>query len=367
MSRDKSKSRILIYRLGSMGDTVVSLPCLHLIAKVFPASERVLLTNFPVDRKAASASAIIGESGLIHGYMRYTSGARNALELARLWWRIFRFRADTLVYLMPVRSLASVKRDLMFFRSTGIRSILGVPTQESLTHKFDEDTKRFESEAMRLARTLCSLGEANPENIKNWDLCLTEAETKSARQQLSDLQGTSFIVCGPGTKMQAKDWGTDNWQKLLARLSAALPTHSLVLIGAFEDQLASQAIAHYWSGTCLNLCGKLTPRETAAVIAGSDIFLGPDSGPMHLAAAVGTPAVIAFSARGKPGIWFPVGDQHQVLYQKTDCFGCGLETCIEKQKICLNSITVDAMYQAAIKALEWKRLNLNSDATLAFS
>jgi hypothetical protein len=75
---------VLIYRLGSLGDTVVALPCFHLIARCFPQAERVLLTNFPVHAKATATAAVLGDSGLVHGYMRYTVGTRRIGELLRL-------------------------------------------------------------------------------------------------------------------------------------------------------------------------------------------------------------------------------------------------------------------------------------------
>jgi len=52
----------------------------------------------------------------------------------------------------------------------------------------------------------------------------------------------------------------------------------------------------------VNLCGRLSPRETAAVIERARVFLGPDSGPMHLAASVRVPSVIAFSAAAFPDL-----------------------------------------------------------------
>jgi len=91
----------------------------------------------------------------------------------------------------------------------------------------------------------------------------------------------------------------------------------------------------------INLCGQLTPRESAAVFARSRIFIGHDSGPMHLAAAVNTPCVAIFAARNIPRVWFPYGEQHRVLYHHVDCAGCELETCIVQKKKCLTSITVD--------------------------
>ena len=151
--------------------------------------------------------------------------------------------------------------------------------------------------------------------------------------------------------MQAKDWGVENWRTLLESLQRRYPTHGLVLIGAAEDRSGAAAAASDWRGPQVNLCGELTPRETAAVLARAQLFLGPDSGPMHLAAAVGTPAVIAFSARGLPGVWFPVGTSHQVVYHQTSCYGCNLETCIEQQRRCLLSITPQEMFAACERVL----------------
>lgn len=106
----------------------------------------------------------------------------------------------------------------------------------------------------------------------------------------------------------------------------------------------------YWTGKVINLCGELAPRETAAVLRKAELFLGSDSGPMHLAAAAGVPCVIAFAARTRPGIWFPHGAANRVLYRNVDCAGCNLETCIEQKKKCLTSITVDDMLAASIEA-----------------
>jgi len=85
--------RVLIYRLGSLGDTVVALPCFHLIARAFPDAERRLLTNFPIHAKAPPSEAILGGSGLVHGYMRYTVGTRHIGELLSLVWNIRNYSA----------------------------------------------------------------------------------------------------------------------------------------------------------------------------------------------------------------------------------------------------------------------------------
>ncbi len=352
MPADSSVSRVLIYRLGSLGDTTVALPCFHLIERCFPAAQRILLTNFPVHAKAPASAAVLGASGLVHGYMRYSTGTRNPLELMRLALEIRRFRPQVLIYLMPVRSAKQVKRDLTFFRvGCGIRHVVGASAASESTRRIDPATGLFQSESHRLAELLVTLGDADPDDLRNWDLRLTDVERGRAAAALGSLGNTPMFACGPGTKMQAKDWGVENWRTLLEFLQRRYPTHGLVLIGATEDRSDASAAAINWRGPQVNLCGELTPRETAAVLARAQLFLGPDSGPMHLAAAVGTPAVIAFSARGLPGVWFPVGTRHQVVYHQTSCYGCNLETCIEQQRRCLLSITPQAMFAACERVL----------------
>jgi ADP-heptose:LPS heptosyltransferase len=311
----------------------------------------VLLTNFPVHAKAPAAAAVLGDSGLVHRYMRYTVGTRNVGELVRLAWQIRRFRPDLLVYLMPARPLKNVRRDRLFFRAAGVKQIAGLPGAEELQHRFDCATGLYESEASRLARSISELGDASIGEQKNLSLELTAAERNAAALALGALAQKPLIVCGPGTKMQAKDWGQENWRSLLVRLNGEYPQYGLALIGAKEDTDVAEYVAGGWNGPKVNLCGFLTPRETAAVLEHVDVFLGPDSGPMHLAASVGVPCVIAFSAAGLSGVWYPAGQRHQIVYHQTSCHGCKLETCVVEARRCLTSITVEEMAAAAGKVL----------------
>jgi heptosyltransferase-3 len=344
---DTSVKKVLIYRLGSLGDTTVALPCFHLIERAYPNSERILLTNFPVHAKAPASAAVLGESGLVHGYMRYTTGTRSMSELLRLAAEIRRFAPDVLVYLMPLRNPRAVKRDQWFFRlAGGVRRIVGVPAAAELVRIQNPATEMYRPEAVRLAQTVRVLGDAEPEKLENWSLRLTPGEREAARFALGELAGRPLIVCGPGTKMQAKDWGQENWRALIGKLAARYEGYGLALIGAKEDADVSEFAAREWAGPKVNLCGRLSPRETAAIFEHAQIFLGPDSGPMHLAACAGVPCVIAFSARGLPGVWYPAGRQHRVIYHKVNCFGCNLETCIVEGRKCLTSITVEEMAEA---------------------
>ncbi len=309
--------RVLIYRLGSLGDTVISLPCLHLVARAFPRAERRLLTNHPVSGKAAPVELVLGESGLAGGTpIRYPAGARDPMALFRLRREIRAFDPELLVYMTESRGVAVALRDIAFFRTCGIRHIVGAPvTQDLATHRYSPRQKLWEREAERLARCLAPLGDAALEKRESWDLCFTTAERRNADATMAGWESAApFAVFSIGTKWPENDWGDARWTAVLAAFSATAPTLGLALIGSADESERSGALAAHWRGPTLNLCGRLPPRESALVISRARMFLGHDSGPMHLAASVQTPAVAVFSRRNKPGIWFPHGPGHKPLY-----------------------------------------------------
>jgi ADP-heptose:LPS heptosyltransferase len=351
--------RVLIYRIGSLGDTVAALPCFHLAARVFPEAERRLLTNFPVQEKAPPAAAILENTGTVDGYFRYTIAIRGALAVLRLWWQIVRWRPQVLVYLAPPRGVAAARRDARFFRLCGIRRQFGVPLTDYMQrNRLLPDARSgysgyalYENEACRLARNLAQLGDARLDDPASWELKLTPAELGRAAEVLEPAEGRPLIAVCIGTKVSANDWGSENWGALLTRLAEAYPTHALAMTGAAVDREPSDAVAQGWRelassggrqpGPVLNLCGQLSPRESSAVYRRASVYIGHDSGPMHLAAAVQTPCVAIFSARQPAGVWFPYGTGHRVLYRGVDCRGCALETCIVERKKCILSIRVD--------------------------
>lgn len=372
MENSKTR-RVLIYRLGSLGDMLVALPSLHLVARAFPNAERRMLTNVPVNAKAPAAAAILDGSGLVDGYIRYAVGTRSLRELVGLWWTLVRFRPQVVVYLAAARGVEAAKRDAAFFRLCGVRRMIGVPLTEGMQQNFygaatgGRDRAmgdgNLEPEAARLARNIGELGDVgevgDPARLSDpasWALHLSEAEYAAADAAIgAEALGLKPIAVSVGTKVQAKDWGMENWRALLARVSASYPGRSLLLAGAPEESAASEFAAQGWrengGGPVVNLCGKLTPRESAAAFSRAEIFLGHDSGPMHLAASVGTPCVAIFAARNIPRQWFPFGSQHRVVYHRVECWGCGLETCIEQQKKCLMSITVDEVMEVVASRL----------------
>ncbi len=375
MSTKKDRQRVLLYRLGSLGDHLVALPCYRLAQRTFPEAERRLLTNIPVANKAAAAEAVLGGSGLVDGYIKYVVGQRSPLGLLRLVWQIRRWGPDTLVYLAGARGLKAARRDRMFFRMCGIRRQIGLPLTEDLQRNRLIGERGgapwFEGEGERLARCVAELGDARTGDPESWAPGLTAAERRAGAELLSQMGETPFFAFSIGTKAQSNHWGTERWQALLARVAAEWPGHGLAVIGASEEFAESEAVAASWravpgAGPALNLCGKAAPRVSAAVLERAEMFFGHDSGPAHMAAAVGTPVLGIFSARMRPGEWVPHGEHVRVVLHWVDCGGCQLQTCIVQGKKCILSIGVDEAMAATREHWErtaaWRRARLNRAA-----
>ncbi len=306
--------RTLIYRPGSLGDTVVALPCFRLIRRAFPDAELRLLANMPASRNAAPPAAVLEGMGLIDGYSEHPVPLRNLAEVWRLAGAIRRWRPDRLIYLVRRESAFQVRRDAAFFRACGIREIVGLPLSRDLRENRPLADGLFESEAERLVRTLEPLGAIDLSDPANWDLDLTETDRALPRRLMSEqIGGQPFIAVGVGTKHALNDWGIDNWRALAGKLCRDY-SQRLVFVGADGDRISADDIIRALGDRAVNLCGRLNVRETAALIEGASLFLGHDSGPMHLAAATGTPLVAIFSRFWLPGIWYPSSHRRAVLY-----------------------------------------------------
>lgn len=305
--------RVLIHRPGSLGDTVVALPCFHLIRAVFPGAELRVLTNAPVAQNAPSLFSVLDGSGLIDGYLEYPISVRDPRQLWRLAGDIRRWRPDAIVYLARREWLRQVVRDAVFFRACGVRNIIGLPlTRDRLRNRLRPSGLR-EHESERLVRNLAVLGTVDLNDPACWNLALTEGDRELPRRLIAEQIGAlPYIALSIGTKQPANEWGMANWRTLIGDLVKSYP-HRLVFTGADGDRAATDAIIRDRPDRCVNLCG-MKVRENAALIAEAALFIGHDSGPMHLAAAVGTPLVAVFSRLFAPGIWFPMGSNIATLY-----------------------------------------------------
>jgi len=339
--------RVLIYRLGSLGDSLLALPTLHMVRRTFKDAHITILTNAPVDVRAAPLAAILEGMGLYDEVIEYAIGLRGVRGLVGMRKKIAGHKFDLLLNLTPYRGIIGTLRDYIFFRLCNVRKIVGTPLAERRVRKiYEGDRIRYQWEARRIAQRVSPLMSVDLRDDGLWDLRLSEVERGAAAKLLGEFFSGGFLAASIGTKMDAKDWTLPKWMEMFSRLSAAFPRLRLVLLGSMEERGISDRCLEVWSGPKLNLCGSASPRVSAAILARATLFVGHDSGPMHLAATVGVPCVAIFSARNLPGQWFPRGSRNTVIYHQMPCFGCDLGTCAHYDKLCIRSISVDEVLTA---------------------
>ena len=333
MRKSSSPRRIVIFRLGSMGDTVVALPCFHAVRRAFPFAHITLLTNFPVSSKAAPMLNVLGEqSGFVDGVAQYPIGLRNPIGLLRLILRLKGLKSTTLVYMRSKPSKKMIRRESLFFRIAGFRYILCVPeNDDQRLSRLHPITQELEPEASRLARCFATLGPIDLNDPAFWDLNLSDAE-QTEGQYLASLLPSPFLVINTGGKDASKDWGSKSWSSFLRSFKQQSGIPGLAIIGGADDKACADSLLASWGDGAVNFCGGPSPRIVAALLARAHLFIGHDSGPLHLAQCVNIPALGLFGSFNKPKQWHPYGSNVRVIHELKG----------------MNAISVDKVLQQAL-------------------
>jgi len=261
-----------------------------------------------------SVEGILTDSGLIHGVIYFPPKPQTIREFLKCRKDIRALNPDAAIYMVP-RDMMRAVRDACFFWSCGIYRIIGVPwSRDRRVPRVDLQTGYVEREAARLARCLASLGTVDLNDLSFWDLRLQPHEVNTANGKLLPLAGKEFIAVNVGGRAASKNWGNENWLSLLRLISRRFSSLGLAFIGSADEFDRAKALASVWPGETLNLCGALKPRESAAVLKRALLFIGHDSGPMHLAAATGVRCVGIFGKFNKPKWFHPIGEGHRIIH-----------------------------------------------------
>jgi len=168
-------------------------------------------------------------------------------------------------------------------------------------------------------------------------------------------EGRGFLALSAGaTYGPAKRWPLPYWKELIARLLVERK-ESLLLLGGLEeeDYLRPLMEVEGGAGRLHLLAGRTSPEILAAMLSRCKLLITNDTGPMHAAAAAGTPTVALFGSTSP--LWTrPFGQGHEVLYKGLDCSPCFQRTCPIGYK-CLHAITVQEVLGAVRRTLKGTR------------
>jgi asparagine synthase (glutamine-hydrolysing) len=361
VSAFQKPKRVLVFRIGQLGDTIVALPAMWTVRRHFPNAHLALLCDRHPGKRYVLGSDLLEGAHIFDEVLSYPVSELGLIlkpgRMASLLAAIRRRKFDTLVYLAPSnRTIEQVERDRWFFSLAGIKNFIGMEGFPHLAAKIPgEPLDETASETDLLLKRLAVSGlpvEFNGGKVDRvvpnaMDLGLGEAEEAQVSNWLSRLGSDGdrpWVAIGPGSKMPAKRWPLERFQRVISYLIEEFDIWPVVFGGSEDAVIGSQLMENWGRG--YNAAGALGLRPAASALKRCTLFLGNDTGTMHMAAAVGVPCVAVFSSRERPGMWFPHGDGHRVFRSEIECEGCWLVECIERQNECLKRISADEVLQA---------------------
>jgi heptosyltransferase-3 len=357
--QERSTMTVVVFRTGQLGDTLVSLPAMWAIRAKHPTARLVLMTSRHPGQGFVSSWDVVAPTNLFSKVVYYNPERWRIGFIADLIRVIvlMRLLAPTFIYhLSPAtRSEGQSRRDRFFFRR-----VCGIPH----CHGLDASDCRqpqdaggplapAESEVLRLLRVAGSNGECLKDAGELFRLPLgaDTARRIDALWREAGL-GPSTVALGLGSKVPAKRWPLERYVEVGRRLVRDDPQRSLIVLGGPEDRIRGNRLQAMLGPRVVNWAGALTVIESAEVLRRCAMYLGNDTGTMHLAAAAGIPAVAIFAARDRPGRWDPFGQGHTVLRLEVPCAGCMLSTCHDQDMQCLMGIHVPEVHDACRRTLE---------------
>jgi heptosyltransferase-2/heptosyltransferase-3 len=344
-----STREVLVLRLDRIGDVLMSLPALHDLRAALPTAKirlavggwsEAIARSAPVDELLVWSAPWAG---------RAAEGAQNARALAAQAWRLRPARLDLALDLQ-----GDVRANLLM-AFTGARRRAGYANTGGgwlLTDviPLDETVSWVEQNRRAVAQVV-----GRPPGTGRPDP-LTAADRAFGHDLFArlDLEARRPVVgLHPSGGRPVKQWAVERWAEVAARLQRDFGA-TVLITGAEGDRPLAQQVARGLPSRALDLTGKLSVRETMAVIARLDLFLSPDTGPMHMAAAVGTPSVSVFGPSDPQRYSSaPPGARHVVVRRELWCAPCNLirrppaECAGAEPPECLRLVTVDEVYAAA--------------------
>jgi ADP-heptose:LPS heptosyltransferase len=355
----RTPRRILVYRCGALGDTIVALPAMRAVREAFPDGELVLMT-------ANDGAGILWTDEVLREFHWFTHVVTyRARELASVrgllgvLGRVRRLRPEVVVYLgSDHNSGIRVVRDRLFFLLAGAtRFIAASSAKVGFFGRLRRERRTYPYEVDRLLDALRGAGIAT--GPARFDLPRRAADVERVGAMLAAAgigAARPLVAMCPGSKQGAKRWPLERYAALGARLIAEGGA-DVAIIGGADEAHAADTVARDWpAGRFTVLAGRLSVLESAEALRRAALYVGNDTGAMHLAAAVGTRCVAIFAAREPGRSWHPYGDAHVVLRRdEVPCANCYLTECTIEGLRCLAAIDVNAVWEACRAVLAVRR------------
>lgn len=338
---------VLVFRIGRMGDFLVSVPAISAIRAAYPAARIVLLTGTSTKRAFAATSRaytypqaplpwldlvrpeLLDEVIMLRPFDDLTA----FIQLRR---RLHRYRF-TRSFILPFsgtrRSRLILK--MLFLRGMGVFGPIH-GWRRSIPDNIPQVEAAFTSVREAIGDTAAPSRDSHslqvPESTRSW----CEAFLRDRGWEKHRL-----IAMYVGGTYAHKRWSSDRFIEVAHALQQERLTAILLIGSQAERELCETVRARLQCGNAWNAAGETNILQLAGLLERCDVFIGNDGGSAHLAAAVGTPTVSIMSGVHPPGVWDPWGRCVGVIRHRVPCEACRSELhCPVGTSVCVQGITV---------------------------
>lgn len=339
---------ILIIRLGSLGDVILTSSIPSMLKEKFPHGK----IDFLVKKDFA---AVLENNPSINKIIRLDSRGENKgiaglIKMAQI------LRRNQYSHIIDLHSnLRSRMLSLL---------LLGVKTSRYKKQVIRRRLLKLGFE-MKTAHTVeAYTGALSPFSISSKkaapEIYPTEEESACAEDRLKSRglnKNIKLIGFNAGAKWPTKMWPEENFARL-GQMITEDPDCRVIIFGGLDEQDMGRRLAERIGPKAISLAGKTSLRESAALIQKCNLFITNDSGPMHMATALGTPVIAIFGPTVEGFGFFPLG-RSRVIEQDLPCRPCSLHGslgCPKGHFRCMQDISAEEILEAAKEELS-KPLN----------
>ncbi|OAM92763.1 heptosyltransferase-1 [Pelosinus fermentans] len=329
---------ILIVKLSAIGDVIHALPVAHALKQTYPDARITwvvekpaydLLTNNPdideiiiFDKPKFKSLTGLLSNGYAFSKLLKSYKFDLAIDLQGL------FKSAAISY------LSGAPKRLVYCNARELSDKIG--QRICGNHENGHIVDRYLDVAQHLG---CKIDQVQfPMNITERETQKAEAIANHAGLRLEN----PYVTLAPGTNWPSKCWPTTHFAKLADHLydNNMIP----VLIGGPNDKHLTEEIIANTKIPPIDLTGKTSLKQLSYIIKNAKAFVGGDTGPMHLAAAVGAKIVTIFGPTD-PKRNGPYGDKHRILTPDVPCICCWKRKCTNTP-MCLETVKPEVVFQA---------------------
>ena len=335
----ENRKRILVIRLSSIGDVILTTPVLKAFKEKYPES---IIDFLVIDKFKDAISLSPYVDNLLLFNKEKNDGLSNLIKFAK------ELSKNEYDYVFDLHSK---------FRSKIITFILSKFYKvKSYTYK-----KRAFWKSILVNLKLIKY-EVDNTIIKNYFSAFKDFELKYQGEDLNfsfepELKNKfeeykGHIAFAVGASKETKKWTVEGFGKLAKKLYEAYGK-KIILVGGKEDYERCDTIEKISENSVINLAGKLSLKETGALLSQAKFLLTNDSGPFHIARGVGCKTFVIFGPTS-PGM-FDFGENDVLVYNKIECTPCSLhgdKVCPKKHFKCMKELSYETVFKI-IESKEW--------------